>query len=499
MLILRLCMRMISTLESGGSLSGKSRQDVKRIFFVKQVHWYQGMFLRPHHMQAADFYQAEQANISHAWDQPYNYGLRRFTYSKDALSNKEFRLTELDARTNQRTLVQLDRPISVDFSHLMDSQSLDVYLTIPELNPGGENVNGDANTGTARFYTEEATWKDQTGWSKDESIEVRKLRLSLEIHPTDHPIPKANETLRLARIYPTSAGSSHPVLDDKYIPPLIAVDAWQYMGQEVIGVLREKIRHKMEYWSERARTIQIGKRVDSNDWASVLFLDRLNSSFTILDLMSQADGVHPFIAYTELSRIISGLSIFADERAAIKILPYQHEDLGGVFDFLRETIINHLDPFQENYLRTNLIGEGDALVATLSPKWFDPKWQWFLGVERPDGLDQESMKGLFAESGNWTLASKYEIDRYFRISAQGVARSLMRERPVYLPPLQDWSYFKLSQDTQQSPAWPDIKKSQTFAVRIGGQNNLQGKHRLDFPMHGKGIVSLQFALFANQK
>ncbi len=69
------------------------------------VHWHEGMFLRPHHLQAADRYWTETLQSSEKWDHAYNYGLRSFDYSKDALANSQFLLRSCNARLPDGTLV----------------------------------------------------------------------------------------------------------------------------------------------------------------------------------------------------------------------------------------------------------------------------------------------------------------------------------------------------------------------------------------------------------
>ena len=40
------------------------------------VHWAEGMFLRPQHLQASDRHFGELLRTSQALDSPYNYGVR---------------------------------------------------------------------------------------------------------------------------------------------------------------------------------------------------------------------------------------------------------------------------------------------------------------------------------------------------------------------------------------------------------------------------------------
>ena len=73
------------------------------------VHWHEGLFLRPHHFQAADRYWREEWHTSHSWDQPYHYGLHAIEFSKEALANYQFEVHVLQARMRDGTLINLER------------------------------------------------------------------------------------------------------------------------------------------------------------------------------------------------------------------------------------------------------------------------------------------------------------------------------------------------------------------------------------------------------
>lgn len=72
------------------------------------VHWYEGVFLRPHHFQASDRYWAEQVQTAVGWDNPYDNGLHEIAFSEEALANHQFELRKLQTRMRDGTLVDLD-------------------------------------------------------------------------------------------------------------------------------------------------------------------------------------------------------------------------------------------------------------------------------------------------------------------------------------------------------------------------------------------------------
>ena len=104
------------------------------------VHWYEGLFLRPHHFQAADRFWAETLRSSEQWDHPYNYGLLAIDFSREALGNQQFEVRLLKARMRDGTLVALEHgqePDRVGLSEAFDKKEvLTVYLGIPKLKLG---------------------------------------------------------------------------------------------------------------------------------------------------------------------------------------------------------------------------------------------------------------------------------------------------------------------------------------------------------------------------
>src|SRR5947209_14890852 len=71
------------------------------------VHWQEGMFLQPHHFQAATRHTADLVRFNARWDHFHNWGLRRLEYDKDALAGHQFVVRALEARLRDGTLVSL--------------------------------------------------------------------------------------------------------------------------------------------------------------------------------------------------------------------------------------------------------------------------------------------------------------------------------------------------------------------------------------------------------
>ncbi|OWK37916.1 type VI secretion system baseplate subunit TssK [Fimbriiglobus ruber] len=122
------------------------------------VYWHEGMFLRPHHFQAADRYWADQVAQSGRWDVPYNWGVRRIAIDTAALTNYRFVVTSLQARMRDGTVVRVPQDASLrpleekDLKKAFDTQDrVEVVLAVPTLDVGRPNVVGAGTTrGTTR-------------------------------------------------------------------------------------------------------------------------------------------------------------------------------------------------------------------------------------------------------------------------------------------------------------------------------------------------------------
>ena len=65
---------------------------------VRPVHWYEGMFLRPQQLQAAERFRHHAAAHGDKWDCHYNWGLRSIVIDGDALANYRFVIRSLQVR-----------------------------------------------------------------------------------------------------------------------------------------------------------------------------------------------------------------------------------------------------------------------------------------------------------------------------------------------------------------------------------------------------------------
>lgn len=466
------------------------------------VHWSEGLFLQPHHLQAADRYWSETHQTSEQWDHPYFYGLRHLEYSREAIGNFQFEVKVCEARMKDGTLVSIHPGQEPDRIDLKDAfareQVVRVFLAVPKLKLGNANVACGGEPGKHRFVETKHPVQDESFGGNEQEISFRDLNACLMLSTQD---VAGYELLPIAQVQRAGEKEAAPQLDQSYIPPLLAIDAWQALSRDIVRAIYDIVGKKIEVLSEQVvnRGISLASQ-EPGDMDRLLMLHVINGAYTMLRVLTFAAGVHPYQAYLELCRLVGQLSIFRKERRPPEIPDYDHDDLGRIFNYIKLQIILLLDSLPDyEYEQRWFEGDGPGLRVSLESRWLGADWQWFVGVIRGT-LTERDCIAMLSGALNWKLGSSNEVEKIFRQREPGLRLEPLPQAPRALPPNRDWLYFQVSRDTA---AWGDVLKSQTLAMRvnerlIANMDTLQGNRKLIVtlaPGSGKQFL-LQFSLFA---
>ena len=480
------------------------------------VHWHEGMFLRPQHFQAAERAWIESLQTSEQWDHEYNYGLRAIEFSAEAIANNQFQVNLCQARMKDGTLVTLSpgrepdrvdlRPAlaggksaPIDLRAALDSAAtVRVYLAVPKLKLGSANVAPDGEAGKHRFQTDLRAIPDENAGGQDQEIQVRTLNVQLLLSTQELA---GFEVLPIAQIQRAGKENAAPQLDTSYIPPLLAIDTWPSLGRDIVRAIYDIIGSRSEALAKKVvnRAVTLASQ-DPRDMQSMWMLAALNSAYTTLAVLAFARGVHPLVAYTELCRIVGQLAIFSDSRRPPRIPHYDHDDLHGIFSYIKLQIelLLRKDP-ESVYEQRPFIGEGTKrMQVTLDREWFNDNWDWFIGVSRGT-LTEAECRGLLAGLV-WKLGSADKVDEIFEKKMAGLELFPLGQAPRELPALRETTFFNVK---RQGVVWDDVVRSGTLAMRfqealVRNRDKLQGEQLLLVSM-GQRTASLKFTLYAVPK
>ncbi|MGQ9575792.1 MAG: type VI secretion system baseplate subunit TssK [Thermoguttaceae bacterium] len=463
------------------------------------VHWHEGLFLQPHHLQAADRYWTELVQTCEQWDHHYNYGLRGFQFSHEAIGNYQFQVNACQARMKDGTLISLEpgqEPDRVDLKEAFAQESkVRVFLAVPKLRLGKANV-GTRPAGQERYVETRRPVQDETTGGNEQELALRDLNVRVMLSTQDLG---GYEVLPVAQVERVGEREAAPQLDTSYIPPLLAVDAWPPLGRDTVRAIYDMIGKKIEVLSEQVvnRGITLVSQ-EPGDLDRLLMLAQLNGAYATLHVLTFASGIHPLAAYTELVRIVGQLSIFSPQRRPPDIPAYDHDDLARIFSWVKQQIELLLQSIRDyEYEQRFFVGEGHGMRVSLESRWLGPDWQWYVGVLRGSLTPEQCIALLSPGALNWKLGSSRQVEALFKYGQIGLQLTPLAQAPRALPPSKDWVYYQVSRG---NAAWKDVLETQTLAMRLQEKlivnlDTLQGDRKL-IVSHGGKQYPLQFALFA---
>ena len=452
----------------------------------RPLHWNEGMLVLPHHFQAFEADMAERVAKSRDWTAGYAYGLRRLRIEADALAAFHFRVSELQARLRDGTLLSIPGNGHLGMLDLKpalaEANETYLHLAIPETVSGrpvadrpGTAVDGDA----ARFTVRLQEWEDQSRGGNARELEVRSYNAVLLARP-DLTAPLGYESIPVAKVVRGVDDNAAPKLDPHYIPPLLACDAWTPLLRDVLGAIEAQFSSFIDSQADYLRTH--GGWSEANQpqvRRAIMHLQAVNGCHPYLGQLAGARGVSPWLAYAELCRFVGQLSLFRRDWRPPQLPAYDHDDLGRIFRNVKielerclggETTDTKVQRFPFQVVQ-------DWLEVDLKPEWTRGGHGLFVAVRSE--LNPELLEVLFSDRWlDWKLGSTRTIDQIYRNAEPGLKlQRVVGVHPV-LPVLGGVTYFRVD---GSGPYWEQVVDDRSLALKVNdryvreakaGQNTL---------------------------
>ncbi len=458
----------------------------------RHVYWYEGMFLQPHHFQAAERDTREALRASEDWHHPFNWGIRSLDLDRDAIGNYAAVLRSCEARFKDGTKLSIPADAEVDpvelKGALTDSGETFLYLAVPTLHRGRANVEPRPTADGPRYWVDTVEMEDENTGEGDQTIEVRRVRARILLSGQDQT---GYEVIPLARVFRSAQAESPPQLDASYVPPLLVMDAWTPLWRKV-----QALHYQMGAVIEQLSSQVVGRGIsfDSQvpgDAESLLKLAAVNGAFSHLQAVGYVRGLTPLAIYGELCRTAGQLAIFTDARRPPNLPAYDHDDLGGCFRTVIEFIDRALKTFpRAAFVKRYFERSGERLESALEQDWIAGQKAMYLGVESE--LTNQECQALL-DAMDMKLGSGGQVDQIFRQRLQGLKLVPVTRPPRALPASAGTTYYQVERDPV---FWRDVAASNTLGLRLNlARATFQSERILAVPGPGGKTANLQFALF----
>jgi type VI secretion system ImpJ/VasE family protein len=440
------------------------------------VHWHEGLFLQPHHLQNMQHHLLERFGMERKLGFVFPYGVIDMKLSVDALENMLIRF--------DRLRVVLPSGIEVNFPENADIPSLDikqafeassnaftVSLALPlwyatranTIDPAAASAGGvGAEWRVKRIYkVAEAQRTDENTGENPQPMMVRRLNARLILNDDDHTDLETIPLLRIAHATGQDVGTARQ--EPAYIPPCLVING--------SSSLREKLRDLTNQVQASRSTLaqQItagGFSIDAMrgvQFEQAMRLRTLNRYAARLgSLTNVLPQVRPFDFYLELRELLGELSAAHPDRDKEFFVPeYDHDNLAASFEELITKIRGLLGgTVQERYLKIDFVQEGGVYVLQkpLDPEHFEKPTDYFLGIKTRE--DHAALAKLVEDGDKFKLMAKSMIQQ--RI--WGIKLQEERHPPLTLPAKGDLFYYRLMR-SESARMWDRIKEEKTMAIR----------------------------------
>ena len=444
-----------------------------------EIHWSEGMFLRPHHMQAFHRYASNQQRVLTNMLGPFGWGFAELEVSTEALENFQFEIPRCLARLKDGTIVRVPENTRVeptDFKEPFEASngSLNVYLGIPRL----EAVRANASLAgvpvegrVPRYAIEPMELYDENTGENPRQIEVRQVNGVLFFGDED---VRGYELIHVGRVVRSAKATALPELDRWSIPPLLAVQAWDFLLGRVRSIF-ERVAGKAGALARDAVDAQMTFSSGSPGHTDhLLKLQALNGMYAFFREFAKSPQIHPHHAYLEFCRLLGQLSIYHDDRVPPEFPSYDHENAGPCFKALEEWLGLLLDKMlPEAYEVRHIDRSETGLEVALEMEWIADKRELYVAIEsdlRPEEIERHIRK-IELKMASPSLASMI-----YKQGLPGLEFRQIKVVPSMLPPRPGLHYFKIGRDEY---FWPKVEQERGLAVRVkeGQQTELD---RLDF-------------------
>ncbi|HXI54307.1 MAG TPA: type VI secretion system baseplate subunit TssK, partial [Candidatus Saccharimonadales bacterium] len=297
-----------------------------------QIHWQEGLFLQPHHLQRMQRSVGEQFANERRLAQSYPYGVLERALSRDELENMRLRFDRL--RVVMPSGLEMNYPENADLPSLDIKQALaraaagfNVLLGVPLWQFARANTLNASQPPDSRvkllYHVGEIECADENTGENPKPIQVRKINARLLFDDEDRAEMEVLPLMRVARAAGDELGL--PKEDPEFVPPCLVLTA--------SPVLRELVRDLVNAVeaSRGELVVQItrgGFALDNMrgvQFEQVMRLRTLNRFSARLPSLLNASNLTPFTMYLELRELLGELAALHPDRDEFACSAYDHD------------------------------------------------------------------------------------------------------------------------------------------------------------------------------
>ena len=441
------------------------------------VHWHEGLFLQPHHLQMLQRQAVDGAALERRLSMPFPYGVVEARLSPDGLENMLVRFDRLRAVMPSGLVVDTTENAEVpalDIKQVFQrsAEGFVVALAVPLWN--GQRANtvepgrkGQDDTRVKRLWRlREAKRTDENTGEAPLDVIVRKVNARLVVEGDD---TEDMEVLPLLRVvHGTGDDSGVPRRDARFLPPAMVIGG----SPELWAMLRdlanqtEASRRDIDFKLRQAGfNFETARPAQFEDLLRLRTLNvyaaRLGGIVSALGTAGL--GYTPLELYLEMRSLLSELAALHPnhpDKDLWEAPRYDHDDPAVAFFDLDKKIRDLLrGVVKTSYKKVEFVKDPQGfLAASLTEEDLKDAREFFLGVSGKE--DPTSLARLVEDADKFKLMPK----SMWKMTFYGVR--LQEDRaPQGLPTRSGLFYFRLNKAETRPQIWEQVIQQKGLAAR----------------------------------
>ena len=431
-----------------------------------QIHWSEGLFLQPHHLQRSQHGFQEQLRAERALCLAYPWGIVEARLSRDELENMRIRFDRL--RGVLRNGMEVDFPENAELPTLDIRQAFSkgtgsfvVSLGVPLWQPARANTFAPGQAVDPRvkllYRVAEVECADENTGENPKPIQVRKLNVRLMLENEDTSDMETLPLLRVVRAAGEDVGL--PREDPEFVPPCLLMSGSAVLRQLVRDLSAQVEASRKELVVQMTRGGFNLEQIRGLQLEQMLRLRSLNRFSGRLPALVAAPSVTPFQWYLELRDLLGELSALHPDRDAFEVADYDHENPYLCFRELSDKIRTFLrGAVAPSYLKVVFKEMDGKPVASLAEEHFTRPSGYFLAIKTR--IDPVALASYVVDPDRFKLMPLSLADRAIR----GIELKEERHPPLELPAASDLHYFRLEHSVS-ARMWQQVQIEKAAAIR----------------------------------
>jgi type VI secretion system ImpJ/VasE family protein len=438
-----------------------------------QVHWHEGLFLQPHHLQTMQRHGFEQTVTERRLAWAYPYGLVESRVSADALENMLVQFDRLRLVMPSGAIIDVPEhadlpPLDIKGAYQSTSASFMVYIAIPVwyASRGNTQENSSpaashATTQSNRLFRVAAIERpDENTGENPQPVLVRRLAARLLLDGDDRSDLEVVPLLRIAH----SAGqdASVPRQDPNYIPACMVLRGSTALWELCRDIANHVEARRGQLLARIAREKLITDQLRGAQFVQLLKLRTLNHFSARLAHLVKAPSATPFQVYLEMRSMLGELAALRPDQDHSVVAEYDHDNPTVPFAELASKIRMLLPREGKlNVLQVPFNRADRLLVADLNDQHLKLPNDYFLAVKTKQ--EHAPLAQLVQDPDRFKLMSR----SLARANIWGIKLIDTQDPPLQLPKPQGLHYFRmlLAETPSSVRMWEHVQREKSLVAK----------------------------------